>query len=80
MGKIFKLKLLTDATKNDGFIDLYVKADTITGFYIPEKNAEYDSINIFHDGGISTILQEKHITDYLNETFVQKSIELSDVK
>ena len=73
---VFKLKLLTDSVDNNGFKDLYVQADSITGFYIPEKKKDYDCINIFHDGGISTILSEKHIQEYLTKNFVNNCIEL----
>jgi hypothetical protein len=70
MKQTFKVKMLTDSSQNDGFIDLYIEAESITGFYIPEKKADYDAINIIHDGGISTLLTEPHIKDYLYERFV----------
>jgi len=73
---IFKAKLHTDS-EDEPFKDFYIKAESITGFYIPEdiEGREEKGINIFHEGGLSTIMQEKHITDYLYKTFVKPSIE-----
>ena len=78
MGQTFKVKLLTGETPKDRWTDFYIIGESISGFYIPGKEEEFDSINIFHDGGISTILQEKHITDYLLDRFVKKCIELKE--
>jgi hypothetical protein len=75
MGQTFKVKLLTNKTEDDGFTDLYIIGESISAFYIPEKKEDFNSINIFHDGGISTILQEPHIEKYLMDRFVKKSIE-----
>lgn len=70
MSKTIKLQLLTDSNDNNGFCDIYLTTESITGFYIPEKKEDYEAINIVHDGGISTILSEKHVIDYLFDTFV----------
>lgn len=70
MSKTIKLQLLTDSKDNNGFCDIYLTTASITGFYIPEKKEDYEAINIVHDGGISTILSEKHVIDYLDDTFV----------
>lgn len=79
MGKKYKVKLFTSTEKGKEFTDFYIDVDDIKGFYNPDKAQgfpkEKEAINIFHGGGISTILKEKHITDYLYENFVKECVE-----
>ena len=76
---VYKVKVYTDGEDDSAFKDLYIKAESITGFYIPENGENFpkdkQAINIFHDGGISTILQEEHITSYLMDKFVAECVE-----
>ena len=78
--KVYELKLYAyiGEDQSGGFIDMWLDVETITGFYIPvrtEDNTEGEAINILHDGDMATILQENHIMEYLNERFVQVSVE-----
>ena len=79
MNKTYKIQLFTSQEKGSEFTDLYIDIDSITGFYKANKAAGFpkdkEAINIFHDGGISTILDEKHIADALFEKFVKNCIE-----
>ena len=77
---VYKVKVFTDGENDDNkFMDLYIKAESITGFYIPESGESFpedkEAINIFHDGGVSTIMQEEHITSYLMDAFVAECVE-----
>jgi hypothetical protein len=82
MGKSYKVKLFTSTEKGNEFTDFYVDADDIKGCYKPSKAQGFpddmEAINIFHGGGISTILEEKHIGDYLYDRFVKNCVELKD--
>jgi len=82
MGQSYKVKLFTSKEKDQEFTDFYIDVDDITGCYKPDKAQgfpdEQEAINIFHGGGISTILNEKHIADYLFERFVKNCVELKD--
>lgn len=79
MSKTYKVQLFTSEIKGEEFTDLYLDIDSITGCYKADKASgfpeEKEAINIFHDGGISTILDEKHIADALFEKFVKNCIE-----
>jgi len=75
---IYKLQLYVYNTKEEVFEyrDFYCDVTTISGFYIP--NVEEDNeltINIFIGSELINIKQEKHITDYLYNEFVNKAIE-----
>lgn len=74
MSKTIKCQLLTDSKENNGFSDLFLKTVSITGFYIPEKKEDYEAINIIHDGGISTILAERHVLDFIQTEFIDNCI------
>ena len=82
MGQTYKVKLFTSTEKGQEFTDFYIDVDDIKGCYKPDKAQGFpndlDAINIFHGGGISTILNEKHIADYLFERFVRKCVELKE--
>jgi hypothetical protein len=72
---IYKVQIQTDS-EDAPFKDFYVKVESITGFYIPEEEDDLEHcINIIHDGLLSSIKQEKHITDYLYEKFIKTCIE-----
>lgn len=73
---IYKLKfwIVDDDIKE--WIDLWFDVSKITGFYLPKEEVyeEAMGINIFFEGDIITIMQEKHIMKYLLENFVDKEI------
>jgi hypothetical protein len=72
---IYKVQIETDS-EDEPFKDFYLEVDCISGFYIPEDEPDLEPcINIIHDGLISSIKQEKHITDYLYEKFIKTCIE-----
>ena len=80
MGKTYKVKLFTSTEKDNEFTDFYIDVDDIKGCYNPDKAKGFpkdeEAINIFHGGGISTLLNEKHIADYLFDRFVKNCIEV----
>ena len=58
--------------------DLYLDMDSISGFFIDEKDEEDshiegDFVTILHSGQWTVILQEKHIIEYLTAKFVYNS-------
>ena len=82
MGKTYKVQIYTDTTDNTQFKDFYIDVDSITGCYAPDEDPEFPreegGINIFHEGGLTTILKEKHIGDYLYDRFVKDCVELNN--
>lgn len=78
--KIYKLKVLyySDDSPESSLKDLYLNVESISGFYIIDKSSEDehiegDFVTLCHEGQWTTVLQQKHITDYLTENFVEKS-------
>lgn len=74
---IYKLQLYAVFDENRfEYIDFYCDVTKITGFYIPEVEDDGElTINIFVGGELVNVKQEKHITDYLLNEFVNKAIE-----
>ena len=73
---IYKLQVwLWDEDIDKGeWRDCYLDVSKVLGFFIPDPKEAGKAINIYFDGGVFTIKQEKHILDYLLENFVNKSI------
>lgn len=74
---IYKLQLYA-SFDDDRFeyIDFYCDVSKITGFYIPEVEEDDElSINLLFGSKLINVKQEKHITDYLFNKFVNKAIE-----
>ena len=71
MKQNYKLLLYAqDENEEATWMDFYLDADTIDGFYVPNlEESELPSINIFVSGQFITILQQDHIMDYLTERF-----------
>jgi hypothetical protein len=71
----YKLKLLVRTDEGrETFKDFYCDATEIIGFYIPDDR-KYDIVNLLFTNQVVSILQEKHITDYLYQTFISGCIE-----
>ena len=77
---IYKLQLYTtNALDEVVFKDFYFDVTKVSGFFIPEEEDDNNytedlTINILYEGDMITVKQEKHITDYLYQNFVKKSI------
>lgn len=74
---IYKLQLYVylDEEKFE-YRDFYCDISKITGFYIPDTEEDDElSINLFFGSELINVKQEKHITDYLLNEFVNKAIE-----
>ena len=70
---IFKLKIwLIDPYEKGEFRDFYFDVSRINGFYIPDKEDEFDAINLFVDGDFISVKQEPHIKKWLLDNFVDK--------
>ena len=73
---IVKVKLLTegDTEFDHRFVDWYLDTDEIKNFFIPIDENIPPCINIFYQGHLVTIKQEKKITEYLNQKFVKEAV------
>ena len=74
---ILKLKIFIDHEGETILKDLYINADAITGFFVPDKLPEdegRDCVNLFYNGDMLTVLQEKKLINYLTENFVRQAV------
>lgn len=72
----YKLKLWASFDKENRFINLFLDMNSITGFYIPEKDEESGdsskTINLLFGAEVITVMQEPHLIKFLEETFINK--------
>ena len=76
---ILRLKLFVSYDDKTVLKDLYVNAETITGFFVPDKlpedeDIEGDCVNIFYNGDMLTVLQDRKLVDFLTLNFVNEAI------
>ena len=67
--------------EDNTFIDLYFDVSKISGWYVPEQDPSLtdlgiNTVNILFDGDAMTIRADKHILDYLWDTFAEKANKL----
>ena len=70
-----KIMILNEEGGFDSFQDLWLNLDMVDGFFIPGELHGYQCVNLLYSGDFYTVLQEKHLTDYLYKYFVHKAIE-----
>lgn len=68
----YKLKLWVSFNKDNRFIVLFLDMNSVTGFYIPDREGDDDvkTINLLFGTGIMTVMQEPHLLKYLTDEFV----------
>ena len=73
----YKLKIWLEDEGVGEWRDLYFDVNHITAFFIPNDKDDKTgkAINIYFNGDVFTIKQEKHILDYLLKEFVNVAIE-----
>lgn len=74
----YKLKLWASFEKENRFITLFLDMNSVTGFYIPEKDRSSDdsskTINLLFGAEVMTVMQEPHLIKFLKETFIDEGI------
>lgn len=75
LNMIYKLKIWLEVEEEGYWSDFYLDLSMIDGFYLPleydDEKEDDKGINLFINGQLITVKQEKHITDYLYENYIE---------
>lgn len=69
----YRLQMWTQFENENRFIPLFLDMNTVTGFFIPEReeeNQDRETINLLFGTEVITVKQEPHIIDFLRSTFI----------
>lgn len=72
----YKLKMWASFGNENRFITFFLDMNSVTGFYIPEKDEESvedSTINLLFGAEVITVMQEPHLIKFLEDTFTKEA-------